>query len=241
MIFRSRARRQFDQAARAWEALSASHKEYSIISRAEDRPASRRLIDLAIAAATGARDVQFPGFAGRGSREARWFDIWPGEHYKLLAGLVGALGARRVVEIGTHTGMGSLALLQALAPDGKLTTFDILPWREIPETWLGEGDFASGRLIQEIADIGSTGVIERYAELFAKADFILIDGPKDGVTEGKFIAALETLRLTGNPIVMFDDIRVLNMVALWRGLARPKLDVTSFGHWSGSGLVDWNG
>ena len=39
---------------------------------------------------------------------------------------------------------------------------------------------------------------------------------------------------------MFDDIRLLNMIEQWRALPRPKLDLTSFGHWSGTGLVDWN-
>jgi hypothetical protein len=40
---------------------------------------------------------------------------------------------------------------------------------------------------------------------------------------------------------MFDGIRVLNMIGIWRRLARPKMDLTSFGHWSGTGLADWNG
>ncbi len=38
---------------------------------------------------------------------------------------------------------------------------------------------------------------------------------------------------------MFDDIRVWNMLEIWRGIRRPKLDLTSFGHWSGTGLVDY--
>lgn len=241
MFFKSRARRRYDQATRAFAATPAAHKEFSIICNAEPGPPSRRLIDLALDAAARARDAEFRIFAGRPSREPRWFEIWPGEHYKLLAGLVGALGAKRVVEIGTHTGMGALALLQALPADGALTTFDIKPWREIPDTWLRDEDFASRRLSQEIADIAAPGIIARHAPLFEAADFIFIDGPKDGVTEPKFLAALETLALKRDAVVMFDDVRVLNMVALWRQLARPKLDATSFGHWSGTGLVDWNG
>ena len=27
----------------------------------------------------------------------------------------------------------------------------------------------------------------------------------------------------------------------WRCVSRPKFDITSLGHWSGSGLIDWNG
>ncbi|MGH7312141.1 MAG: hypothetical protein ACREJV_03130 [Candidatus Rokuibacteriota bacterium] len=30
-----------------------------------------------------------------------------------------------------------------------------------------------------------------------------------------------------------------NMLAIWREIRMPKLDVTSFGHWSGTGLVEW--
>ena len=240
MFFNSRARRKFTEAARAMATMSARHKEFSIIADAGDQPPSARLIEMGLAAAARARDVRFQIFAGRPSREAAWFETWPGEHYKLLAGLIGALGARRVVEVGTFTGMSALAMLEALPADGRLTTFDIQPWNGFAQTWLREADFASGRLTQEIADIAAPGAIARYINVFEQADLIFIDGPKDGVTEAKFLSALESLALPGNPIVMFDDIRVLNMVALWRAIARPKLDLTSFGHWSGTGLVDWS-
>ena len=241
MFFRSRMRRKYADAARAFAATAAEHKEFSIIANAEARAPSPRLIDVGLDAAARAREVRFRSFAGRASHEPRWFDTWPGEHYKLLAGLVGALGARRVVEIGSFTGMSAVALLEALPPDGQLTTFDIKPWRAFPETWLTEDDFASGRLVQEIADIAAPGAIAGFREAFEAADFVFIDGPKDGVTEPKFLAALASLELPRDPIVMFDDIRVLNMVPIWRALDRPKLDLTSFGHWSGTGLIDWNG
>ena len=41
------------------------------------------------------------------------------------------------------------------------------------------------------------------------------------------------------PIGVFDDIRQWTMLAIWRAVQRPKLDLTSFGHWSGTGLIDW--
>lgn len=44
-----------------------------------------------------------------------------------------------------------------------------------------------------------------------------------------------------NLVVVFDDIRKLAMLKPWWGMKRPKLDLTSFGHWSGTGLVEWNG
>jgi hypothetical protein len=38
-------------------------------------------------------------------------------------------------------------------------------------------------------------------------------------------------------LVVIDDIRVLTMVQLWRQLPNPRLDLTSFGHFSGTGLL----
>jgi hypothetical protein len=37
---------------------------------------------------------------------------------------------------------------------------------------------------------------------------------------------------------MFDDTRLPSMLKFWRELDYPKLDFTSFGHWSGTGLVE---
>ncbi|MGO8952961.1 MAG: O-methyltransferase [Rhodomicrobium sp.] len=228
---------------RALQRTPARHKEISIIASADDeawRP-TPRLLDVALAAASRARSLEFPELDGRQSSEPRWYRVWPGEHYRLLAALVRELGASRVVEIGTSTGMGTLAIAAALPPGGSVATFDLIPWDKFEKTWFTEGDFASGSIAQHIANIGAPGSIEPYRELFADADFIFIDGPKDGVTERHFIGAVSSLELPKNPIVMFDDIRVLNMIEIWRRLARPKMDLTSFGHWSGTGLVDWNG
>jgi hypothetical protein len=37
--------------------------------------------------------------------------------------------------------------------------------------------------------------------------------------------------------VVVDDIRLLEMVQLWRDLPYDKIDATSLGHWSGTGLL----
>jgi len=66
-----------------------------------------------------------------------------------------------------------------------------------------------------------------------------VDAAKDGRTEKVLLELFETLRFRTPPIVVFDDIRLWNMVGIWRSVSRPKLDATSFGHWSGTGLIDW--
>jgi caffeoyl-CoA O-methyltransferase len=47
------------------------------------------------------------------------------EQAALLTFLTRLVGARRAVEVGTFTGMSSLAIARGLPPDGRLTCFDI--------------------------------------------------------------------------------------------------------------------
>ena len=100
-----RTLRDYAAFRRVFESTPARHKEPSIIVSADDelpRP-TKRLLDVALGAVGRARGVEFHTLARRTSAEPRWHEVWPGEHYKLLAGLVAELGARNVVEIGTST------------------------------------------------------------------------------------------------------------------------------------------
>ena len=69
------------------------------------------------------------------------------------------------------------------------------------------------------------------------ADLLFIDGPKDGRFEQDLLPRLLELDLRRPQLWVLDDIRVMTMIGLWRQLPPPKLDVTSFGHFSGTGLV----
>lgn len=57
--------------------------------------------------------------------------------------------------------------------------------------------------------------------------------------EQHFLDLFERVSFARGPVAMFDDVRVWNMLSIWRGVSRPKLDLTSFGHWSGTGLIDY--
>lgn len=232
-----------DAFVRQWNAVPARHKELSVISSLDDEGArpSERLLDVAADAFRRARTMRLPIFDGRNSPEPRWFDTWPGEHYRLLPAMVETLQATTVVEIGTFTGMGTLALRQALPPGGRLVTFDLIPWQHFGDTWLRPDDFADGQVEQRLADISTEEGMAPHRALLESADFIFFDGPKDGVTESALLQQLASLQLKPDLVVFFDDIRVINMVDPWRRITRPKMDITSFGHWSGSGIVDWNG
>jgi len=219
--------------------------EYSMIYSEHDSPSrpNERLLDIAAAAIAAARKADVLDIAPRlGSRfgfpnEA--INLWPGVNYRLLAGLMQTLAPKQVVEIGTSEGVSALTMLKYLRPDASLTTFDVIPWRNISQprgTCLRESDFADGRLRQEVADLGDNATFGHYSALLSGADFLFVDGPKDGVFEPRFVAALQTIPM--NCIALFDDTRWWNMLKVWRELPWPKLDLTSFGSWCGVGLVE---
>jgi hypothetical protein len=217
------------------------HAEYSMLFSADDevgRP-NDRLIGIALDAVQAARGVDLGTLGDRIASGPRYTDVWPGEHYKLLAGLVQSLQPKVVIEIGTATGLSALTLLERLPEDGKVVTFDVVPWRDYPGYVLREDDFASGRLVQHVADLVDPGVAVAHRELLESADLIFMDAAKDGVMERAFLSLFDSLRFKGTPVALFDDVRLWNMLDIWRGITRPKLDVTSFGHWSGTGLVDY--
>lgn len=221
--------------------VRARHIEYSAIVSLDDDGAwpSDRLLDLALRAASRARTVSMAGVVARMKQPPYYPDVWPGEHYKLLAGLVLEARPGTVIEIGTATGLSALAMLRHLPPGGRLTTFDIRAWDTFADTCLKAEDFADRSLSQIIGDVSDPAVFASHVELFHAADLIFVDGPKDGRFERIFIDRLGDAGLSRHPVVVFDDVRVWNMLAVWREIRMPKLDLTSFGHWSGTGLVDW--
>ncbi len=227
--------------------VKVRHAEYSMIlcSDASRSAPSDRLFDISLAAIQAARTEDLSSISARLKGRFRFPDsvvqLWPGEHYRLLAGLVRTLKPNTVVEIGTAEGISALALKRNLPSGGKVVTFDIIPWRKVPNPCLEETDFQEGNLLQEVADLGNATVVERYRSLLEAAELLFIDAAKDGELEWRLLRNLQELKYRQTPIVLFDDIRVWNMLALWHELRWPKLDLTSFGHWSGTGICELNG
>jgi predicted O-methyltransferase YrrM len=221
--------------------VQARHVLRSAIASLDDDPAkpSEHLLDIALSAVAHARSVSMASVVGRMTHPPYYPDVWPGEHYKLLAGLILAVHPRTVIEIGTSTGLSALAMLSAMPHNSRLVTFDLIPWKNLEDTCLRDGDFADSRLSQIIGDVCDPKILRKHEALFQAADIIFVDGPKDGRFEYAFLNHLEALPLTAAPLIVFDDIRLLNMLSLWRQIQKPKLDLTSFGHWTGTGLVEW--
>lgn len=200
----------------------------------QDFPAMMLVLDALRDAATLRLEV-----ASADAQEVVYFNAFPGDHYRLIAALVRSIQPERIVEIGTYTGMATRVLLDHAPHNASIITYDLLPWHSF-RTHLREEDFAKGRVQQRLVDLANPDVFASNLDIVQQAEFIFLDAPKDGEFEPGFLNLLaRSLRPAPGPrFLLVDDIRLLNMVTLWRAIASPKLDLTSFGHWSGTGLVD---
>ena len=100
-----------------------------------------------------------------------------------------------------------------------------------------QADFDTGQISQELGDLSQIDVFAQHANLLRAADLVFLDAPKDGRFEPAFLSLAEPLWQGSTRHLVIDDIRLMPMVQLWRDLPFAKLDLTSFGHWSGTGLA----
>src|SRR5262249_47006084 len=117
-----------------------------------------------------------------------------------------------------------------------VTTFDVVPWKAFDTTLLRTDDFGP-RLEQRLGDLSDPKVFAANAIELAAADVIFCDARKDGRFEPAFLQLLFGLEPDGPQLLVLDDIRVLTMIRPWRDIPFDKLDISSFGHWSGTGIV----
>ena len=160
---------------------------------------------------------------------------WPGYNYRLLKALVADRKPKLVVEIGTFEGLSSLTMLEALPEGSRIITYDLIPWNRFPHTVLRQQDFEKG-LEQRLGDLSSPSYFASQRDIVLEADFFYMDGPKNGRFEPEFFSLLRAERKKPG-LMVWDDIRLLGMIELWRALDLPKLDLTSYGHWTGTGVV----
>jgi predicted O-methyltransferase YrrM len=163
-----------------------------------------------------------------------------GEHYRLLNAIVTMLSSNkkptRVVEIGTFTGMSAITMLTA-NENIEIVTFDIAPWHTVKDSVLKSEDFETGRLKQIISDLSDEKEWLKYIDFVREADFIFVDGPKDGVFELNFENKLLKLDFNDLSLILLDDIYFKSMRNFWDSIECPKIDLSCIGHASGSGLL----
>jgi hypothetical protein len=218
---------------------SAESAPSMILSSDDDARPSLRLLKLALEAARAAADGISLASSARRPGVPPYFDLWPGEHYVFLAALMRALRPKHVVEIGTARGLSLLAMKQTIPSQGRIVSVGQRQWQQVQYTAMRVDDFADGSIEQRAADTANPRAWESWRNLLQSADFVLLAGPQElAIDREAFVDWMGGIRFAGSPILMCNGIRRWNLLRFWRTIQRPKLDVTSFAHWSGSGLVE---
>jgi len=120
----------------------------------------------------------------------------------ILGFLLRAVGAKRVLEIGTFTGYSALAMAENLPEDGELITLDINPeTTEIAKSFWKKSPH--GKKITSI--LGPA--VEIIKELEGQFDFIFIDADKENYLN---YLNISLNKLTPNGIIAIDNV-------LWGG------------------------
>ena len=161
------------------------------------------------------------------------FNIFPGEHYRLLSAIAKLGKPKVIVEIGTFTGMSAFAFFQN--HKGIIYSFDLVDFKKF-QTHINKK--YRKNFTQFLVDLSIFKNFNKYQNILNKADIIFLDAPKDGIFEYKFVQFLKKLKKKKNKLLIIDDIKFYNMLNLWDGIESPKIDLTSLSHWSGTGIVD---
>ena len=152
-----------------------------------------------------------------------WMDAGA-EHYKLLAYLSTCYRDTTIVDLGTDKGCSALALSYELS--NRVVSYDIENRRVVPIE-LPNVEF---RVKDALKD----------KDTILSAPLIMLDTAHDGVFEQRLYARLVEWRYEG--LLLLDDI-YLNpiMQSFWDKIGLEKIDLTPLGHWSGTGLVRFDG
>lgn len=148
------------------------------------------------------------------------------EHYRLLLMLTKSMNHARILDAGTNIGASAVTLAQNntnmiyTVDIGDTTTLQI---GSIPNICVMRFDVLSL----------NKGIIKG-------SDLILLDiDPHDGEAESKFLKKLEDDKFSG--ILVCDDIHLnQGMEDFWNSITKKKLDVTEYGHHTGTGIVDFS-
>ena len=181
-------------------------------------------------------NTEFPNLAPycRKPEQNQWFTAPFGEHYKLINSLCKSLSLRKVVEVGSFTGMSALIWM---LNNVSLTSIDIVPWNEFDDTVLSDALIQEASFSQKILNLMNVDSFNEMIPDFLSADLIFLDGPKDGVFEQKVVPELIDLLSGKGSWLLLDDIHLRAMKPCWEEIKNDKYDLSLIGHSSGTGLV----
>jgi predicted O-methyltransferase YrrM len=152
-----------------------------------------------------------------------------GEHYKLLSHIATQFKNSVLVDMGTNLGYSALALATRAAElNNSVRSYDIM--NNMPKDHLCVRDVPGVTLLLRDAALD-------VPEIARTAQVVLLDvDPHDGKQERVIIAELIKHGFRG--LMIMDDINLSkDMLDLWNWVTLEKLEVTQYGHASGTGIV----
>lgn len=210
----------------------------SLIYSLEGTEISDDLVLIATEAIKRASRIKL-GCGKKNLSDSKFLNEFPGEHYRILSSIVNVTNAREVIEIGTYTGLGTLSIKEGFANSGKISTFDLVAWNKLNlDSHFIDEDFRDGSIEQIIGDLSDNNFFEKNFNKLNNANIIFMDAPKDDNFEYKMMRLFVKLDKKKGKLLILDDIKFVNMIDLWRSVKSPKIDLSSFGHWTGTGVID---
>jgi predicted O-methyltransferase YrrM len=157
------------------------------------------------------------------------------EPYRLLFFLAQQFNNSTIIDLGTSNGASALAL--SANKTNQIYSFDITDRCET-SFLQSKNNFEKTPSFPNV-DFIVTQDFTKYIDLFLKSPFIYLDIAHDGTWENILIDLLIKNNYKG--IMVLDDIHAFpEMKILWNKLTFNKVDITRYGHWSGTGLVDFS-
>lgn len=148
------------------------------------------------------------------------------EHYRLLNYITNLYDDIIILDIGTAMGHSCLSLAQN--KKNKIITYDILERNHSFFSFYNNVTFKKMDANEETSENIK----------LAKIIFLDVD-PHDGVQEKKFTDMLEKIDYKG--YLICDDINLNSgMINWWSNIKHEKYDLTDIGHWSGTGIINYN-
>lgn len=155
-----------------------------------------------------------------GDHNPYYFHLESGkEHYRLLMYASTLYDNSIIFDVGTNKCMSALAL--SYNQSNKIKSFDVVrlfeqnPVRKNIEYIIGDSTLDSD---------------------LSKCECIFLDVDHDGLYENIFYNHLKLINWKG--ILLLDDIHLNNpMIEFWNSISETKYDISSIGHWSGTGMV----
>lgn len=156
------------------------------------------------------------------------------QHYRLLSYISTLFNNVNILDIGTHLGHSALAL--SYNDTNTIYSFDIMDKVRPSIKNVKNIKFMSDNLFDE-------NIFNKYKDIIMNCPFIFLDvDPHNGFMEINFINMLQKNDYKG--FIVCDDIWYFKDMRdnFWFKINNKyRYDITHLGHWSGTGIISFNG